>query len=242
MKGFIAAAGLSTRLQDLGEKRNKVLLDLGGETILGNLLSHFEQAGIDESFVTVGHDALAVRGHCGTRGRCILNPFYEQHGILSSVWLLRPFLAGEPFLFSVGDHYCALSRLLTFLADQPTADILVDVELKTCDDEDMKVFVNRAGNFRTMTKAFLDGPILGEFTGMVRFSAEGSQQFFDMLERHVWQHGIQGYVADVLCTTHRKWELAFHLSNDHRRIDIDFPRDLARARELYRQEKRPAVA
>jgi hypothetical protein len=93
-----------------------------------------------------------------------------------------------------------------------------------------------------MTKAFLDGPILGEFTGMVRFSAEGSQQFFEMLERHVWQHGIQGYVADVLCTMHRKWELAFHLSNDHRRIDIDFPCDLARARELYRQEKRPAVA
>ena len=242
MKGFIAAAGLSTRLQDLGEKRNKVLLDLGGETILGCLLGRFEQAGIVETLIAVGYDALAVRALCGTRARCILNPFFEKHGILSSVWLARPLLEGEPFLFSVGDHYCALSRLQTFLADQPAADILVDVELKTCDDEDMKVFVNRAGNFRTMTKAFLDGPILGEFTGMVRFSAEGSQQFFEMLERHVWQHGIRGYVADVLCTTHRKWELAFHLSSDHRRIDIDFPRDLARARELYRQEKRAAVA
>ncbi len=242
MKGFIAAAGLSTRLQDLGEKRNKVLLDLGGETILGSLLGHFEKAGVADNLIAVGYDALAVRAHCGTRARCFLNPFFEEHGILSSVWLARPFLEGDPFLFSVGDHYCALSRLQSFLADQPAADILVDVELKRCDDEDMKVFVNRAGNFRTMTKAFLDGPILGEFTGMVRFSAEGSQQFFEMLERHVWQHGIGGYVADVLCTTHRKWELAFHLSSDHRRLDIDFPRDLARARELYRQEKRSAVA
>ena len=31
-RGLIAAAGLSTRLQDLSEKRNKVLLDLGLET------------------------------------------------------------------------------------------------------------------------------------------------------------------------------------------------------------------
>jgi len=75
--------------------------------------------------------------------------------------------------------------------------------------------------------------VLGEFTATVRFSAEGSVQFFDTLEKHVWQHGIQGYVADVLCTYHRKWELAFHLSNDHRRVEVDFPYDLARARELY---------
>jgi choline kinase len=242
MKGFIAAAGLSTRLQDLGEKRNKVLQDLGGETILGNLLNHFERAGITETIVSVGHDALGVRNLCGSRAHCFLNPFYQTHGILSSVWLARPYLEGSSFLFSVGDHYLAFPRLQSFLADQPAAEILVDVELKTCDDEDMKVFVHRSGDLRTMTKAFLDGPILGEFTGMVRFSAEGSAQFFEMLEKHVWQHGIEGYVADVLCTTHRKWELAFHLSSDHRRVDIDFPCDLARARELYCQERRPAVA
>src|SRR5205085_3830338 len=125
-------------------------------------------------------------------------PFFEKHGILSSVWLARPSLDGASFLFSVGDHYCALSRLQTFLADQPEADILVDVELKACDDEDMKVFVNRAGKLRTMTKTFLEGPVLGEFTGLVRCSAEGSTQLFTMLEKHVWQHGIQGYLADVL--------------------------------------------
>jgi choline kinase len=241
MKGFIAAAGLSTRLQDLSEKRNKVLLDLGGETILAHILHNFEQVDITETYVAVGFDAGSVRGACGTRARCIHNPFYENHGILSSVWLARPYLDRTAFLFTVGDHYFALPRLRDFLADQPAADILVDVELKTCDDEDMKVFVNRQGSLRTMTKAFLDGPVLGEFTGMVRFSADGSQQFFDMLEKHVWQHGIGGYVADVLCTTHRKWELAFHLNADHRRVDIDFPRDLARARELYRQEKRSAA-
>lgn len=242
MKGFIAAAGRSTRLQDLGEKRNKVLADLGGQTILGHLLHLFEQAGITDTLVTVGQDAQAVRTYCGARARCVLNPFFESTGILGSAWVARPHLEGSPFLFSVGDHYLGLPRLQAFLADQPQADILVDVDLKVCDDEDMKVFVTRTGALRTITKAFLDGTVLGEFTGLVRCSADGSRQLFEMLEKHVWQHGIQGYLADVLCTTNRKWELAFHLSADHGRVDVDYPYDLARARELYRQDSQSAVA
>jgi choline kinase len=236
MHGLIAAAGLGTRLQDLGDKRNKVLLDLGGETILATILRHFEHAGIGPILTLAGFDAPAVRTACGTAAECILNPFYQHYGILSSVWLARPRLDRVPFLFTTGDHYFNPARLTAFLGDQPDADVLVDVELKACDDEDMKVFLDRAGKLRTLTKTMLRGPVLGEFTGLVRFSADGSTQFFEALERHVWQHGIQGYVADVLCTLHRKWELAFYLSNDHRRVEVDFPYDLDQARELYREE------
>jgi phosphoenolpyruvate phosphomutase len=233
MKGLIAAAGRGTRLQDLAERRNKVLLDLGGESILSTILDHFEQAGISDTLVAVGFDAFAVRAACAGRAGVVFNPFFEHYGILGSVWLARARLEGHSFVFTTGDHYFAPDRLTAFLADQPDADILVDVEMKDCDDEDMKVFVNRAGNLRAITKRCLAGPVLGEFTGLVRFSAEGSEQFFAALESHVWQHGIQGYLADVLCAVHRKWELAFHLSSDHRRIEVDFPCDLHRARQLY---------
>jgi choline kinase len=236
MKGLIAAAGHSSRLQDLADRHNKVLLDLGGATILGTILDHFAACGIEDTVVVVGFDAPAVRTACGTRARCVLNPFFEHYGILGSLWVARPLLEDQPFLFTVGDHYFAPARLQSLLAEQPAADVLVDVELKTCDDEDMKVFVNRAGRLRTITKTFLDGPVLGEFTGAVRFSAEGSTQFFATLERHAWQHGAQGYVADVLCALHRRWELSFHLRADHDRVEIDFPCDLTRARQLYAQE------
>ena len=231
--GLIAAAGVGSRLQDLCARRNKVLLDLGGETVLETILSGFEQAGVGPTWVVVGFDGPAVRAACARRAECLLNPFFEHYGILGSIWQARPHLDGKPFVFTVGDHYFSPSRLRAFLDDQPEADVLVDVELKACDDEDMKVFLNREGKLRTMTKTCLAGPVLGEFTGCVRFSAEGSRQFFDTLDKHVWQHGIQGYLADALCTHHRKWELAFHLSADHHRVDVDFPCDLARACELY---------
>jgi choline kinase len=238
MHGLIAAAGLSSRLQDLSDHRNKVLIDLGGDTILGTILTGFEQAQISPSIVVVGYDAPAVRVACQSRATILLNPFFEHYGILGSVWTARPHLEGQPFVFTTGDHYFAPERLITFLTDQPQADVLVDVELKACDDEDMKVFLNREGRLRTITKTFLSGPVLGEFTGMVRFSAEGSTTFFDTLGKYVWQHGIQGYVADVLCAYHRKWELAFHLSADHRRVEIDFPYDVTRARELFGQQRK----
>src|SRR5262249_40493967 len=192
-------------------------------------------AAVSEPLMAVALGATSVPLHCGQRAPCLLNPFFEHFGILSSLWIARPHLDGSAFLFSVGDHYLECPRLESFLADQPRADILVDVELKQCDDEDMKVFVNRTGALRTITKTCLDATALGEFTGLVRFSADGSQQFFETLEKHAWQQGIQGYVADVLCAVHRKWELAFHLSSDHRRVDIDFPCDLTRARGLYKQ-------
>ncbi len=236
-RGLIAAAGLGTRLQDLSDKRNKVLLDLGGESILTTIFNNFEAAAVSDTVVVAGFDAQTVRMGCGTRAATVLNPFFEHTGILGSVWLARPLFDGVPFVFTTGDHYFGLPYFEAFLADQPAADVLVDVELKECDDEDMKVFLNRAGKLRTITKTFLEGTVLGEFTSLVRFSAEGSTQFFNTLEKHVWQHGIQGYVADVLCAQHRKWELAFHLSTDHQRIEIDFPCDLTVARKLYAQHR-----
>jgi choline kinase len=237
MKGLIAAAGTSVRLQDLAERRNKVLLDLGGETLLGNILNQFEHAGIHDTFVVVGHDAFAVQDHCGRRATCLLNPFYAHSGILGSVWLAEPHVAGSAFVFTTGDHYFEAERFATFLHDQPEAEILVEVEVKTCDDEDMKVYMDRAGHFRTMSKSFLkNGMVLGEFTGSVRFSAEGSTQFFGTLRKYVWQRGVQGYVADVLCAHHRKWPLAFHLNGAHDRVEVDFPCDLTRARQLYQRQ------
>ena len=66
-RGLIAAAGFGTRLQDLSDKRNKVLLDLGGESILTTVFNNFELAGLDNTVVMAGFDADTVRMACGKR-------------------------------------------------------------------------------------------------------------------------------------------------------------------------------
>jgi choline kinase len=238
MNGLIAAAGFSTRLLDLCDRQNKVLLDLGGESILSTILTHFENAGVTDPLVVVGHDALAVRTACGARARCLLNPFFKHHGLLGSLWAARDRFAGEGFVFTPGDHYFAPARLASLLADQPLADILVDVELKACDDREVKLYLNRNGRLRTISRATLEGPVLGEFTGLVRFSSEGGRHFFSTFENHVWRHGLRGSLADVLCQVHKRWDLCFHLSGAHDRVAVNYPGEYNRAKELYALERR----
>jgi choline kinase len=243
MKGLILAAGTSQRMQDLAASRNKVLLDLGGgKRILDNLLDQFEAVGIDQTYITVGFDAERVR-HC-SRGRAtaLYNPFFEHYGVLSSVWIARSELYATPFLLSVGDHYLEKSVLAEFVQDQPQTNVLVHVELKKCDDEDMKVFVAPNGELKSISKVWSRsaGKALGEFSGMIRFSAAGSRQFFDVLEDYAWSHKLdrETFLADVLTRCHKRDPLAFCLSSNHRRLDVDYPSDYTRACELYASRPR----
>jgi hypothetical protein len=66
--------------------------------------------GIDRTFVIVGHAAPPSDWH-SPDVRPVLNPFFEQYGILGSVWLARPHLDGVPFVFTTGDHYFELPCL-----------------------------------------------------------------------------------------------------------------------------------
>ncbi|MGL4464008.1 MAG: NTP transferase domain-containing protein [Planctomycetia bacterium] len=239
MKGLVVAAGLSRRMQDLDAGANKVLLNLGdGKTLLSNLFDQFDAVGASPIYTTAGYDGAAVRDACRDRSTVLLNPFFEHYGVLSSLWAARPELYAAPFLLSVGDHYIEREAVVEFSKSQPEASILVQVELKKCDDEDMKVFINPRRELLTLSKTWpkKEGTAIGEFTGMVRFSSAGSRLFFDSLASLTWQAGAGPtlFIADVLMACHKREALAFHLSSDHRRMDVDFPSDYVKACDLYR--------
>jgi molybdenum cofactor cytidylyltransferase len=79
----ILAAGKSTRMGRL-----KATLPLGdSETFLTRLVRTFQDAGVEDVVVVVGHEADAVRASLESRGllvRIVVNPSYES-GQLSSV-------------------------------------------------------------------------------------------------------------------------------------------------------------
>lgn len=231
-------------MQDLTQKQNKVLLDLGGKTILENLLDGFDAANIGPCFVTAGFDGLSIKRRYAKRASILLNPFFEEYGVLSSVWIARPEIYASAALLSVGDHYIEPDAILDFKKSQPDADILVHVEMKKCDDEDMKVFIDAKHQLHTISKVWGKSAytVLGEFTGMIRFSPAGSRLFFDTLAEMGWQRPLshETFLADLLMACHRVQPLAFFLSNDHRRMDVDYPSDYARARELFASRPKSA--
>ena len=54
--GVVLAAGLSTRMG-----RNKLLLEVGGEPVVGRAVRSARDAGLDPVLVVVGHEADRVR-------------------------------------------------------------------------------------------------------------------------------------------------------------------------------------
>jgi len=72
--GVLLAAGMSTRMG-----RNKLFLELGGETVLRRAVSVALAAGLDPLLVVVGHEADRVRAAlAGTPARPVVNPDYAR--------------------------------------------------------------------------------------------------------------------------------------------------------------------
>ncbi len=107
--GVVLAAGTSTRMG-----RNKLLLELGGSTLLRRAVSRATHAGLDPVVVVLGHEAeRAGRELDGLAVRTALNPAYQQ-GINGS---LRTGIAVLP---------ADAQAVVVVLADMPfvTSDML----------------------------------------------------------------------------------------------------------------------
>jgi molybdenum cofactor cytidylyltransferase len=78
--GVVLAAGTSSRMG-----RNKLLLDLGGQTVLRRAVSTALDAGLEPVLVVLGHESDRARGELqGLAAEVVFNPGYAE-GIHSSV-------------------------------------------------------------------------------------------------------------------------------------------------------------
>ncbi len=105
---IVLAAGLSRRMG-----RFKLLLPWGQTTVIGQVVTMLEQAGVAEIVVVTGHRAAEVEAALGhTSARAVLNPDYAAGEMLSSIQIgLRAALDRE----AAG----ASTAVLLCLGDQP---------------------------------------------------------------------------------------------------------------------------
>jgi NDP-sugar pyrophosphorylase family protein len=98
MKMVILAAGLGTRLGSAGGGRPKVLVDLGGETILGRLLSLASDLQLDPLVVTRPE-------HVAWFQDVPAEVLVEERpvGILTTLYQTRSAVGDEPFVWVGGD-------------------------------------------------------------------------------------------------------------------------------------------
>ena len=217
MKGIIIAAGRGLRLRPITNVLPKCMLEVAGRPILHHTMDCMRQAGCSEIVVIVGHEASRVHADGAF---LVTNEDYANNNILHSLMYARDHLTGpvmcsysdiwvEPEIHSAltateGDIVVAADRDWTPYYDRRTDHALPEAENIFVDRENVVAKIGKylrpddAGSF-----------LCGEFLGLWRMSAEGTELFgrtFDELDARLgrdepFQHAAlwkTAYITDMV--------------------------------------------
>jgi len=228
-RAIILIAGGGGRLRPLTDHQPKGLLEVGGRALVEHQIACLRWAGIEAIALVTGHGAAHVRARCGDAVSYIHNERFRETNSLYSAALAADFGRGGCLILNsdVLFHPALLERLLA--APWPDA-ILVD-RASRLGEEEMKVVTAPDGRVRRISKAIDPAQAHGENLGIVRLGPTGAGLYFDLAveaaERGEWNHWVP-YAIDRLCSTHPFHAVA---TDGLPWIEIDYPADLAAARE-----------
>ena len=108
MKALITSGGRGTRLRPITHTRNKHLLPIANKPILHYALEHVAEAGVREVAIIVPAGEMEVPEAIGDGSAWDLAITYitqdAPRGLAHCVLLAEDFIAGEPFLYYLGDN------------------------------------------------------------------------------------------------------------------------------------------
>ena len=236
MKAIMLAAGIGRRLH--GRHPPKPLLRVGGKSLLERHIEVLRSRGIGHLVLIVGHREPELRWEVDRLGaddfvHLQRNPDYMRGSILS-LWSARATLNSATGVLVMDADVLYHPGLLDRLLASPHADcLLLDREFEP-GDEPVKVAVSdgQVVDFgKRINGAALD--LLGEWPGFVKLSAPACRALVGIMHELIEAGRIDAPMEDAvreLIFRHPgvlRWEDITGLPW----IEIDFVRDLERARE-----------
>ncbi|HIH92405.1 TPA: nucleotidyltransferase family protein [Candidatus Woesearchaeota archaeon] len=119
MQAVILCGGKGTRMRHLSQKKSKVLLPLGGKSLLQRQIELLRDSGIGDIILCIGHQGDSIRQACGDGSSWGVRIRYAEEqeplgtgGALRNAW---HFITGE-FLVLYGDLYIDMDmgKFVTF--------------------------------------------------------------------------------------------------------------------------------
>ncbi len=239
MTAFIYAAGRGLRLGPVHSAQPKILLQLGGRTLLEWHARRLSELNLREMYVVVGYKSGEVcslmpglQQEYGISIRPILNPDYAEGSVLSLAASLPQLEAErEPVLIMDGDVFYGTDILRQLTSSIHRSALLIDRTYSKADDDPVLVPVRngRPFDFRKRWSGSCD--FVGESVGFFKVDpadiaalaaatlrrtvGASRKESYDEVLRDMIVEGLFGY-EDV---TGKHW------------TELDFPGDLDFARE-----------
>ncbi len=244
-EAVIVAAGCGRRLRTASGGRPKCLARVGGETLIERQLRTVRGLGIQRVCVVVGYRREMIQSLIGGHF-CdfVVNGQYAETNSLHSLWLARRWVSGS-FLLINGDvlaHPEIYRRVL--MAD---GSALAYDSSSGDDEEHMKVALE--GNLvRSMGKTLPGEEVNGENVGILKFEAHAARLLFDEANRLVLAGDGDRWACTAVDRLAKELPIQAVDAGDLPWIEIDFPEDLERARNVvspvidgYRQRTAPSL-
>lgn len=231
MKIIILAAGKSPRMLPLTKDTPKCMLEVGEKSILETQLNNLKSAGIsgDEIIIITGYLPEKIEPFCKSLGvKTLFNPFYEVSGMSLTLWVAKEELK-EGFILIYSDVLFDSGIIEELL--QTEEEICLAIEKDGVREEAEKV-VEEEGTIKNISKTRIEGEN-GEFIGIAKFSSKGAKRLIKELDLTA-RTNLKASLIEVIDNMIKKEEIVTALDvKDAQFIDIDFPEDLEKAREIF---------
>ena len=235
MKAIILAAGVGRRLGESVTEQPKCLLELGGRTLLDRMLDALSAAGVREMTVVVGHLGeqiqAAVAGRPGVR--TVFNPEFRKGAILS-LWTAREELDDDVLIMDADVLFPV--EMLRRLVESPRENCFL-MDTRAANDGEAQMLMARNGRVLDIARGLHgDFDACGESIGFLKLGREGAEKLRALLEAALrgGRDGIEH--EEVYPVLMRECVIGYETVDDLPWLEIDFPEDVDRAREMLKDE------
>ena len=247
MKAIIIAAGPSSRLMPITNKKPKCLLEVGGQTILERALEALRRNRIEDIVVVRGYHSNLINYPNVTYYQ---NPNFRQNNILRSLFYAEDEMTDD-FVFSYSDILYSKEIVTKLIRSEADIALIVDVnwlehykgrDLHPVSEAEL-VKVENGRVVKIGKDVVSPEEAYGEFIGLAKFTRSGAEVMRAAYHRAAeerptspFHHAAsleKAYMTDMLQELVDTGSVVESVDINGDWMEIDTPQDLARAQELF---------
>jgi choline kinase len=228
MRAVLLAAGLGSRLGDIGEGRPKCLALVAGRSLLAHHIDSLRAAGISDITVVAGHLADKVIGEVGDHVRIVVNSAYESTNSLASLNMAAEYLRGDAFVMQNADVLYAEPLIQRFVSHPAPNACLIDAARRYSDAE-YRV-ATRDGRIERYERGLPYARSVGESAQLLKVSAADADAFLDRIAELATGSGASGFPLQAYPVLQERQGLFPVYTAGLPWFEIDVPDDLLRCR------------
>jgi choline kinase len=234
VRAFIYAAGRGLRLGPAHSAQPKILLELGGRTLLEWHARRLREIGIRDIHVVVGYKAdevgremEVVSAEYGVSVRPILNPDYTEGSVLSlAASLARLRAESEPVLIMDGDVLYGVDMLRRLMGSVHRTVLLIDQSYSTADDDPVLVPVKGGRPFDFLKQWKGECDLVGESIGFFRIDPADMPALAEATLRRTTGAGRRDSYDEVLRDLVVEGRFGYEDVTGLHWTELDFPGDI----------------